>query len=225
MQHAIRTLVLGLIALSPIDAHRLKTGRFTYQALDHGQEVGRDQLTIRRLAGPERYDFLAEVSGHLTQRWEAVVTPSFEPLSATITFGPDTAGNTPAFSLTYNGQHVTGFLARTTRRDIDTIVPAGIIDQRVDWAAVMASDLTPGRHFSFAVYDPALGVSQAQASVGPVEHLQVPAGTFDAYRVTYRIAKATGTVEYQVLTTRDLPRIMLREEFPDGVVTNLVAMQ
>lgn len=210
------------------DAHRLATGQFVFQDLDHGREVGRGRVTIRPLSGGERYDFRADIAGAAVQRWEAIAMRTFEPLSATITFGPDTVGNTPSFSIDYHAGRVTGFVIphsgplRGVRRVIDTVVPAGIIDQRIDWASVMASDLALGHSFALAVYDPQLGVSPVAVTVDSAERVHVPAGTFDVFRVTYRIAKATGTEQYVVLVTRSLPRMMVREEFPNGVVSDLV---
>ena len=226
--------VLALAAVWPTisraqpDAHRLATGEFVYQSLENGRDVGRGRVTIRSLSGGERYDFRAEITGSAVQRWEAVATRTFEPLSATITFGPDTVGSAPSFTLEYHAGRVTGFViphsgpSRGIRRQIDTIVPAGIIDQRIDWASVMASDLAVGRRFPLAVYDPQLGVSPVAVTVDSAERVHVAAGTFDVFRVTYRIAKATGTEQYVVLVTRSLPRVMVREEFPDGVVSDLV---
>jgi len=222
------TAIWPAIGRAQPDAHRLATGEFVYQSLENGRDVGLGRVTIRPLSGGERYDFRAEITGSAVQRWEAVATRTFQPLSATITFGPDTAGSAPSFTLEYHAGRVTGFViphsgpSRGVRREIDTIVPAGIIDQRIDWASVMASDLAVGRRFPLAVYDPQLGVSPVAVTVDSAERVHVAAGTFDVFRVTYRIAKATGTEQYVVLVTRSLPRVMVREEFPDGVVSDLV---
>jgi hypothetical protein len=89
-----------------------------------------------------------------------------------------------------------------TKRRVDDTVPLGIIDQRIDWAAVSASDLKPGREFEFDVYDPAIGVSHVFVRIGAVESIQVPAGQFEAYRATYQINKRTGAESYQVLVSR-----------------------
>jgi hypothetical protein len=43
-------------------------------------------------------------------------------------------------------------------------------------------------------------------------------------RVIYRSEKAGGTEQYQVLARRDHPRIMVREEFPNGTVDELIEM-
>lgn len=213
------------------DARRLATGTFVFHDLENGREVGQGRVTIRPLSSGERYDFRAEITGAAVQRWEAIVMPNFEPLSATITFGPDTVGNAPSFSIEYHAGRVTGFViphsgpSRGVRRVIDTAVPAGIIDQRIDWASVMASDLALGHPFALAVYDPQLGVSPVAVTVDSAERVHVPAGTFDVFRVTYRIAKATGTEQYVVLVTRNRPRMMVREEFPNGVVSDLAEIR
>jgi hypothetical protein len=103
-------------------------------------------------------------------------------------------------------------------------LPANIVDQRIDWAAVLASDLKPGQQFEFNVYDPGIGISRVIVQVGSLERVQVPAGSFEAYRVIYRIEKAGGTEQYQVLASRDTPRVMVREEFPNGSVDELTQM-
>ncbi len=54
---------------------------------------------------------------------------------------------------------------------------------------------------------------------------QVPAARLDAVRVVYRIAKNKGIEEYRVLVREKLPRFMAKEEFPNGAVTELVAME
>jgi hypothetical protein len=216
---ALTSVMVMRDSRAAFDAHRLRTGPFLY--VDQGRQGDRGQLTIRRLASPDRYEFSANITGAANQRWTSVATPTFDPISATITFGPDTVGNEPRFMLAYHEGRVTGFVTHGSR-SIDTVVPDGVVDQRIDWAAVMASDLAPGREFHFAVYDPSIGVSAVHATVGAVARVTVPGGTFDVYPVTYRIAKATGTAQYQVLVTREIPRMLVREIFPDGVVTDLV---
>ena len=41
-------------------------------------------------------------------------------------------------------------------------------------------------------------------------------GTFEAVRIIYRIEKTRGPEVYQILTNRDGPRMVLKEEFPNG---------
>ena len=69
------------------------------------------------------------------------------------------------------------------KQTVDALVPGGIVDQRIDWAAILASDLETGEHIEFNVFDPSNGVSRVTAEVRPSEELRVPAGTFSAFRV------------------------------------------
>jgi hypothetical protein len=106
---------------------------------------------------------------------------------------------------------------------VDDKVPLEVVDQRVDWAAVTASDLKPGRKFEFEVYDPNIGVSRVTVRVAGAVSIKVPAGQFEVYRATYQIGKRTGVEQYQVLVTVRTPRMLVREVFPDGTTTDLVS--
>ena len=217
------------------DAHRLRTGHFGYRSLDHGKSAGSGETTIRRLANSPNYDFSAvfdfpaESSGFRSQRWNTIASPALEPVSATLSF-VDSAGSTPVFDIKYASGRVTGFAVSRkgadsgTKRWVDAALPANTVDQRIDWAAVLASDLEPGQKFEFNVYDPGMGISRVTAQVGSLERVQVPAGSFDAYKVIYRIEEAGGTEQYQVLASRETPRVLVREEFPNGSVDELTKM-
>ena len=50
-------------------------------------------------------------------------------------------------------------------------------------------------------------------------------GTFEAVRIIYRIEKTRGPEVYQILTNRDGPRMVLKEEFPNGAVSELVQVK
>jgi hypothetical protein len=218
------------------DAQRLKTGTFSYRDLDHGKEVGRGTITIRKLTDTGNYTFsndstfAADFSGFHSQRWEAVATPAFVPVSARLAFVRDSE-IIPVFDLQYSSNRVTGFVidrkgsAVGTKRSVDTSVPMNTVDQRIDWAAVLAGNLETGQQFEFNVYDPGTGVSRVTGRVGPLEQVQVPAGTFRAYRIIYQMEK-TGRIEhYQMFASQDFPHLMLREEFPNGVITELIQIR
>jgi hypothetical protein len=208
------------------DAHRLKTGEFTYRDSIHGKQLGTSKITIEKAAAGSNYDFAAETIGYGDQQWESVATPSFEPVSAKLSFGKPGA-RSPEFDITYTNRRVTGFVVSRphsqtgARRSVDALVPAGTVDQRIDWATVLASDLKPGAQFHFSVYDPGIGISAALAQIGPLEEVHVPAGPFSVFKITYRIAKATGTEQYVVFASEDRPRVLVREDFPDGTVSEL----
>jgi hypothetical protein len=95
------------------DARRIRTGRFTHRDLDHGKEVGRGTVTVRRLADSGKYyfsvvaTFAADFEGFTSQRWEAIATPRLEPVSAKLASirGSDIS---PVFELSYHAGRVTG---------------------------------------------------------------------------------------------------------------------
>ena len=210
------------------DARRLKAGTFTYRDLDGRGEVGKSEITVQEIESSGNFRFSNISTGEFSQRWEAIATSGFDPISARLSFGEGTG--MLVFDLKYSSGRVTGFkLDRKgsvtgTMRPVADMVPPGIVDQRIDWAAVSASDLESGREFEFDVYDPGIGLSHVLARVGGVELTQIPAGRFDTYRVTYQIAKRTGAESYQVLVSRNAPHILVRENFPDGSVSELVAV-
>jgi len=246
---ALSALYAGLLCLVPLvaqktsnsaatthsvpDARRLRTGTFTYHDLDHGKEVGKGTITVRRLARSGNYDFVAESTfvtdfqGFSSQRWEAIATSRFDPVSARLAFVRDSQ-ITSVFDLSYRSGRVAGYFVKRkgsgqgTKQTIDASVPENTIDQRIDWAAVLAGNLETGQQFEFNVYDPGTGVGRVAGQVGDLEPIRVPAGTFRAYRIVYQMEKSGRTEHYQMLASQDSPHVMLREEFPNGVISELV---
>jgi hypothetical protein len=212
---------------SKADAQRLRTGSFIYRETNRGRDAGRARIVIRRVAGSETYRFSAEITGEFGQCWESVATRFFEPSSAKLSFGQSPC-DVPTFDIAYRGGKVSGFAVSRgadsppTRRSVDAAVPDDIVDQRIDWAYVLAADFENEKSFQFRVYDPGTGVSLAAARVEGVEKVQVPAGTFEAYRIVYRIEKTRGVETYQVLATKGPDRMMVREEFSNGFATDLL---
>jgi hypothetical protein len=210
------------------DVGRVRTGIFEYLNFNHGKLVGSATLTIRKLADSgnlkfvSKADFVEDFSGFRSQRWEAVTSPDFRPILAKLAF---LQGNevVPKFELRYTPNRVAGFViqsrdvAHGARETVDARVPAGIVDQRVDWAAILASDLKPGEQIEFNVFDPGTGISRVVAGVGPAENLLVGAGAFRAFRIGYRMEKPNKTERFQLFVTQALPHLMLREDFPNGV--------
>lgn len=141
------------------------------------------KASVRLNRFPKLTHFASRMSrlAKFSQRWQAVTTSSFDPISANLRFG-DGVG-THAFELNYTSGRGTGFVverkgsAAGTKRPVDDAVSRGIVDQRVDWAAATASDLKSGRAFEFNVnvYDPSLGVSHVLVRLGQVQSARVPA--------------------------------------------------
>src|SRR6266567_8516215 len=147
----------GQVARCDFDATRLRTGSYSFRTLVDGKEVGRSRIQIRRSADSGNYVFSNLVLGSFSQSWEAVASPSFGPVSAKLSFGQGSAART-AFDLSYQGNRVTGFIASQKeafkKRKVDETVAGDTVDQRIDWAAVMAfKEYVEGHEFEFHVYD------------------------------------------------------------------------
>jgi hypothetical protein len=211
------------------DAACLRPGRFVYRLMQEGKEVAKFALTIRRQADGS-FRFTGEAAG-FDQRWESVATPAFEPIAAALQL-QRAGGQRYSMRLAYHDGRVTG-TATTVRaenaektpvardeRAISDPVPAGTVDQRIDWAAVLSSRLESGLRFT--VYDPESGTSQVGVEVGEAGQTAVPAGTYETVRAVYRIEKSHHTEAYEIQATQGSARMMVRETFPNGIVSELV---
>lgn len=186
-----------------------------------GSEIAKFTLTVAKLPDGN-FRFTGEATG-FNQNWESIATSLFHPISATLRM-QRTNGKMYSMNLKYDGDRVTGSqqTESSASNEIDTHIPAGTVDQRIDWAAVMGSGLEIGDKLHFTVFDPATGVSKVTTEAIRAEQVVVPAGTYDVVRVIYEIAKSKGTERYEVLVTKSLPRMMVREDFPNGTSSELV---
>jgi hypothetical protein len=218
------------LATTRIDARRLQTGEYIYQDSAKGNILGESSISISVGEHDSNYRFSARTSGYADQHWESVASPTLTPISAQLTFGkgPD---QPTAFELHYANDKVTGFTLNRHSSEPKTQIPvnasinSNTVDQRIDWATVMAFDLRKGSLFEFNVYDPVTGTSEVRAQVSPRRRIDVPAGTFHVIAVTYWVKKSTGAERYIVYATESLPRFMVREDFPDGTISELLKRQ
>jgi hypothetical protein len=189
----------------------------------NGKDEGESLIQIRKSSDGRHFVFSNLITGAFSQSWEAITSPEFVPVSAKLTRGEGNDAR-PAFELAYSGSRVVGFVvSKDGRRAVDDAVAADTVDQRIDWAAVMSlQNLAPGREYKFHVYDPGTGHSKVTVTVGRAGTVLVPAGKFECVSVVYRIEKNRGTEEYRLLISKRTPRMMVKEEFPDGAVTELV---
>ena len=153
----------GQVARCDFDATRLRTGSYSFRTLVDGKEVGRSRIQISKSADSGNYVFSNVVIGSFSQSWEAVASPTFAPVSAKLSFGQGSAART-AFDLSYQSDRVTGFIASQKepfkRREVDETIANDTVDQRIDWAAVMAfKETVEGHEFKFHVYDAGTGNS------------------------------------------------------------------
>ena len=205
------------------DAGRLRAGRFEYRTLKAGSEIAKFTVTVEKL-GNGNFRFTGEASG-FNQKWESIATRLFQPISAMLRMQRKD-GKMYSMNLKYERGRVTGSQGKesATAESIDSQVPPGTVDQRIDWASALARRLEIGNKFAFTVYDPATGVSRVTGEVAQAERVEVPAGTFDTIRVVYQIAKSKGTERYEVLASKSEPRLMIREDFPDGTTSELIGI-
>jgi hypothetical protein len=218
----------GQVERCDFDATTLRTGSYSFRTLVDGKEVGRSGIQISKSAASGNYVFSNVVTGSFSQSWEAVVSPTFGPVSAKLTFGQGSAART-VFELAYQGSRVTGFITArkepSKRREVNERISDDAIDQRVDWAAVMTlKEYVEGQEFKFNVYDPSTGNSLVSVRIGKSEKTVVPAGSFDTVGISYRIDKRSGAETYEVFVTKQAPRFLVKEKFPNGSVTELVEL-
>jgi hypothetical protein len=211
------------------DATRLHTGRFEYRIVRDGKQISTFTITVEKQSDGN-FRFAAK---GFNQEWESVATSSFQPVSAALRIERPKRKETYSMSLTYGRDRVTGSAGTTAdnmtneaklaeMKPVSAAVPTGTVDQRIDWAAMLASRLEVGQKLDFTVYDPATGVSKVAGEVSKAEQIHVPAGTFETIRAVYRIEKSKGTETYEVLASKETPRFMVREDFSTGMSTELV---
>jgi len=208
------------------DAHRLRLGTFRYSDSSHGKVIGESKIRVHRSEGQE-YVFSNVVEGASDQRWKAVITPGFSPISAELTFG-GSGEQHKAFDLSYSPNHVSGVAATRDRdgffdRRIGEEIAVDTIDQRIDWAAVMAlKSYHKSEKFTFHVYDPKDGNSRIVATVKGMETIHTKAGAFRVVRILYTTEKASGAQTFEVFINEQVPRFLVKEIFPWGMTSELV---
>jgi hypothetical protein len=211
------------------DAHRLQLGTFRYSDSSHGKLIGESKirvLRVHRLEGQE-YVFSNVVEGASDQRWKAVIAPNFSPVSAELTFGGSSEQH-KAFDLSYTPHHVSGVAATRNHdgfidRRIGEEIAVDTVDQRIDWAAVMAlKSYKESETFTFHVYDPKDGNSRIVATVKGMETIHTRAGTFRVIRILYTTEKASGAQTFEVFINEQIPRFLVKEVFPWGMTSELV---
>jgi hypothetical protein len=193
-----------------------------------GKEAGLSWIEIRRSANSGNCVFSNLVIRSFSQSWEAVASLTFAPMSAKLSFGQGSAART-VFELSYQGNRVSGFVIPqkepSKRREVNEAITDDTVDQRIDWAAVMAlKEYIERQKFQFRVYDPETGNSLVSVRIGETQTIAVPAGSFETVRVSYRIDKRGHAETYEVFVTKQTPRFMVKEKFPNGSMIELVKL-
>ena len=220
---ALAAAILPAVSAADVafDASRLREGRFTYQLSIKGKPLGNAVIEIRRQpSGDYRISF---DSNDIDQRWSSQMTRAFLPLAAELQM----PGKTEPYrmSIRYAGAEVSGTESRgASARQVAAKLEGQVVDQRVDWAAMMAAQFPEGGRIEFRVFDPSTSMSPLLGSTASAEPIASVLGTSDVIRLDYTIRKADHTESYSVFATREIPRVMIREDMPNELVSVLVAV-
>jgi len=210
------------------DATRLKTGTFTYQDSLDGKPGSLSTSIVTALPDGS-YRFTADIPA-FDQSWQTVATRGMSPVSTELKMRTR-QGRRYVLTLQYQGLKLFGYAVTSASenerlpggdRAVAGEITPDTVDQRIDWATVMASDLQPGQSFEFKVYDAGTGLSRVHCEVGDAGMMDSPAGKVRAIRLGYTVYKASGTEVYAVYANAIPPRMMLREELRGDLVITLV---
>jgi hypothetical protein len=204
------------------NAATLRQGRFVYREIVAEKDTGIFTLEIRRRPGGT-WRFTGEGGG---QHWESIADADFRPRSAELSLRRK--GRPYRMRLDYSARSVR---ARETQQDSTGAIiekrssralQPPTIDQRIDWASLMASDVSENGVYSFQVFDPASGSSTLLASGSRGPTMNRLGGWHATMALSYTICKGEEAEDYTVYATTDSARVMLREEMRGNVVAELV---
>ena len=152
----------------------------------------------------------------IAQSWSATLQESFAPLSAELSMKGKKGAY--AMKLQYAGPEVTGEEREgDVTRPVKALVEGVVVDQRVDWAAMMAIKAPAEGSLVLRVFDPSSGSSEMLGKIGGSNGQQL--------RLDYTICKREHVEAYTVYATSETPRYMLREDMPNGLVSELVRIE
>jgi hypothetical protein len=195
-----------------------------------GADAGTSAITVARTEDGN-VAIRNEVTGAFVQTWETASTAHFVPLRAALGLGAND-DHRRTMTLRYEGGRVVGTATKTdasssrSTEEVAAVVPADVVDQRIDWAAVMALPLGADDRPTFTVFDPWTGASPVEVEVLGREELRLDAGVFEALRVAYHMDKRErGAETFVIWVSERPPRVLLRELFPNGAVTSLTSVR
>jgi hypothetical protein len=203
------------------DASNLKEGRFIYRTTLKGESLGETVIEIRRV---DAQYLISMNAAEIKQGWKAKVEKSFVPVSASLTM----RGKKGLYVMTlqYAGKNITGEEREAgVTRAVNVSAQGLVIDQRVDWASMMAATAPSGRSIAMRVFDPSTGLSDMLGKIGGLQAMSGAWGDVSALRLDYTICKREHVEEYTVYATNETPRYMLREDMPNGLVSELIRIE
>ena len=204
------------------DAASLREGRFTYRLSIEDEVLGLAIIEVRH-AGRDSYKITFD-SKDLGQRWTSSFGARLDPIAATLDIADEQSPY--SMSLRYSGTGVSGTQsAKGAAKPIAAVFDRQVIDQRVDWAAMMAAEIPRAKNVEFAVYEPDAGLSRLVGSRSESPPVGGVLGNVPTIKLDYTIHKDHGAESYSVYATKAEPRIMLREDMPGELVSVLVAVE
>lgn len=205
------------------DIARLQPYAVEYEILAQGNPVGRAANTLAREGDGWKFR-MESAFGPMRQTIDAAWGPGWEPRTYGETYAGPFEGRAEA--RVENGR-VTGSMTMPPQaggsRTFDAAAVPGTAWSQMEEAMLSTAQLAPGKAIVIPVFNTSTGaVSPVTYTVGAVESVTVPAGTFQAYRV-----EASGGSSAQVMWLRaEGPHILVKQEIVgQPIVVQLKAIQ
>ena len=157
----------------------------TYQLSVKGNPFGTTVIEIRQRT-PTEFQIRFE-SKNLQQSWSSTFAKGFDPIAAELHM----PGRKEPYhmALHYSAPAVSGEETRGAQTEpVRAAIGGQVIDQRVDWAAMMATEFT-GDGVSFNDYDPGTSFSRLTGTKLPVKTMDSVLGRQRAIELHYTIQK------------------------------------
>lgn len=177
----------------PADFHptRLEARSDSFAVFAGGAPIGGQRLTLERVEEGWTFTESTEITGRMEQRTTVLFADDLTPLS--VRQAGTAMGDSMGVAIDYARGRVTG-TARTPspeghfeERTLDLEVPAGVVDDNMLQALLVTLPWSPSAAWRIAVFSAGRGeVLKTILQVTGVETVEVPAGTFEAYRLELR---------------------------------------
>jgi hypothetical protein len=203
------------------DAKALRQGKFTYRLSVKDKTIGTAIIEIR--ATEDGQYNISYTSKDIQQSWSSSLDRWFNPLAAKL----DMFNKNPPYSMSmlYSKDGASGTeVAKGSAKPFALTFHTQVIDQRVDWAAMMAAGFPKGGEIEFQVFDPSTSLSRLVGTRVESSPLHSVLGDLPTVRLNYTIFKRRQTESYSVFATKACPRVLLREEMPRDLVAVLIAV-
>ena len=203
-----------------LDGSRIRRDQFQYALMVQGNQLASYSIQVGE-TGEGNVEVTEEMSGMGgSQTTTYVVTPGLEPVS--IEQEGQTQMGAAGMDLEYAGGHVTGTATvpqggggqgggqpQLQEIQVDTTLAEGTVDQNMMPAVLLSAPLSEGFELELPVYSPQSGVSQLTATVTGSETVEVPAGTFE----TWKLEVVQGGRTVNLWITKETPRMMVKQGF------------